>query len=125
MKIVFVFDRSILDRGNIFYYLKELHFRRQVLVRFLLMTVVSILFFSHIKKKMAQQDLPVCPRDRLSHTAPQVLDSSPIVDLQFGRFFICSLMLFVFNAGRYQHLQSLLGAISKKLNKDFLFLVIY
>ena len=37
---------------------------------------------------MAQQYLPFHPRERLPHIAPQVLDSSPKVDLQFGRFFV-------------------------------------
>ena len=37
---------------------------------------------------MAQQNLPIHSRERLPHTAPQVLDSSPKVDLQFGRFFV-------------------------------------
>ena len=37
---------------------------------------------------MAQQNLPIHPRERLPHAAPQVLDSSPKVGLQFGRFFV-------------------------------------
>ena len=37
---------------------------------------------------MTQQNLPIHPRERFPYTAPQVLDSSPKVDLQFGRFFI-------------------------------------
>ena len=45
-KIVFVFGQSILNRENIFNYLIELHCRPLVLVCCLLMTVVSILFFS-------------------------------------------------------------------------------
>ena len=45
-KIVFVFGQSILNRDNIFNYLIELHCRPLVLVCCLLMTVVSIPFFS-------------------------------------------------------------------------------
>ena len=45
-KIVFVFGQSILNRDNIFNYLIELHCRPLVLVCCLLMTVVSIRFFS-------------------------------------------------------------------------------
>ena len=37
---------------------------------------------------MAEQNLPIHPRERLPHIAPPVLDSSPKVDLQFSRFFI-------------------------------------
>ena len=37
---------------------------------------------------MAEQNLPIHPRERLLQTALPVLDSSPEVDLQFGRFFI-------------------------------------
>ena len=37
---------------------------------------------------MAQQNLPIHPRERLPTTALQVLDSVPKVDLQIGRFFI-------------------------------------
>ena len=37
---------------------------------------------------MAQQNLRVDPRERLPKSAPQVLDSSPRLDLHFGRFFI-------------------------------------
>ena len=37
---------------------------------------------------MAQQNLPIHPRERLLQIAPQVLDFSPKVDLQFGRFFV-------------------------------------
>ena len=37
---------------------------------------------------MAEQNLPIHPRERLPHIAPPVLDPSPKVDLQFSRFFI-------------------------------------
>ena len=33
---------------------------------------------------MAEQNLPIHPRERLPQTALPVLDSSPKVDLQFG-----------------------------------------
>ena len=92
--------QSILNRGNIFYYFKELHCRHLVLVRCLLMTVVLILYSTHIKKKMAHHNFPVHSCERLPHTAPQVLDSSSEVDLQFGRFCItdeeCNLQLNAF-----------------------------
>ena len=37
---------------------------------------------------MAQQNLPIHPRERLPTTALQVLDSVSKIDLQIGRFFI-------------------------------------
>ena len=37
---------------------------------------------------MAQQNLPIHPRERLPTTAPHVLDSVPKVDLHIGRLFI-------------------------------------
>ena len=37
---------------------------------------------------MTQRNLPIHPRKRLPQIAPQVLDSSPKVYLQFGRFFV-------------------------------------
>ena len=48
-KIVSVFGQSVLNRENIFSYLRELHYRLLVLA--LLMTVVLILPFSGNKKK--------------------------------------------------------------------------
>ena len=37
---------------------------------------------------MAQQNLPIHPRETFPTIAPQVLDSVPKVDLHIGRFFI-------------------------------------
>ena len=37
---------------------------------------------------MAQNNLPLHPRERLPHTAPEILNSKPNADLQHGRFFI-------------------------------------
>ena len=37
---------------------------------------------------MAQNNLPLHPRERLLHTAPEILNSKPNADLQHGRFFI-------------------------------------
>ena len=37
---------------------------------------------------MAQQNLPIHPRERLPHTAPHALESNPKIDLPLGRFFI-------------------------------------
>ena len=37
---------------------------------------------------MAQQNLPIHPRERLPHTAPHVLESNPKIDLPLGRSFI-------------------------------------
>ena len=104
MKILFLFSQSILNRDNVFCYLRELHYRLLGLA--LAMRVVLMLSFSRIKKKMAEQNLPVHPRERLPHTAPSVLDTSPKVDLKFGRFSSLkkssnfALMPFVFNFGR-------------------------
>ena len=45
---------------------------------------------------MALQNLPIPPRKRLPQTAPQVLDSSHMLDLQFCRFFITEDFCFQF-----------------------------
>ena len=45
---------------------------------------------------MALQNLPIHPRNRLPQTAPQVLDSSHMLDLQFCRFFITQDFCFQF-----------------------------
>ena len=37
---------------------------------------------------MAQNNLLLHPRERLLHTAPEILNSKPNVDLQHGRFFV-------------------------------------
>ena len=37
---------------------------------------------------MAQNNLPIHPRERLPLTAPQILNSKPYIDLQHGRFVI-------------------------------------
>ena len=37
---------------------------------------------------MAQNNLPLHPRERLPHTAPEILNSKPNSDWQHGRFFI-------------------------------------
>ena len=37
---------------------------------------------------MAQNNLPLHPRERLPHAAREILNSIPNVDLQHGRFFI-------------------------------------
>ena len=37
---------------------------------------------------MAQNNLPIHPRERLPLTAPQILNSKPNIDLQHGRFVI-------------------------------------
>ena len=84
MKIVFVFDQSLLNRKSIFYCLKELLYRHLVLVHRHL-TVALILFFS--RKKVAQ-NLPIHPCERLPTIAPQFCDLIPKVDLQIGRSFI-------------------------------------
>ena len=87
MKIVFVFGQSTMNREIIFCCFRELLCRHLALVHCRLMTMVSILSFS-FKKTMAQQNLPIHPRERLTTAAPQVLDFVPKVDLQVGRFFI-------------------------------------
>ena len=68
-----------------FYCLKELLYRHLVFVLYCL-TVISILFFS--LKRIAQNNLAIHLQERLPAITPQILDSSPKVDLQISKFFI-------------------------------------
>ena len=70
-----------------FYCLKELLYRHLVFVLYRL-TVISILFFS--LKRIAQNNLAIHPQERLPAITPQILDSSPKVNLQISKFFITS-----------------------------------
>ena len=70
-----------------FYCLKELLYRHLVFVLYRL-TVISILFFS--LKRIAQNNLAIHPQERLPAITPQILNSSPKVNLQISKFFITS-----------------------------------
>ena len=124
MKIVYTLDQSILNRENIFYCLKELHCRRLVLVRFCLMIVVLLLFFSHIKKKWHNKIYQFTHvrdfyRLHLRYWIFLLKWTFNLVDfLSLKLSLICNLMLSVFNSARYKHLQSLLRTITKRLNKE-------
>ena len=77
-------SQSIVNRESISYCLRELLYRHLVLAHRL--TVDLILFFS--TKKIAKNNLPVHPRDRLPSVALHNLGPDSKVDLHHGRFFI-------------------------------------
>ena len=85
-RTVCIFCHIILNRENIFCSFRELCCRLLVLV---LTIVVMTLFFSwKKKKKMAENNLPIHPWERLPQHATPLLDTPPQLNISWGRFFI-------------------------------------